>query len=348
MENFSMLDEGKSGYALRLIYNRNELTHILSNELALFSEDETLFCKISTKKKMVIIKSENPRIGLAPEIYDKFLGVLEDYVDPVYLQAAVMHEDERNHAIANRFYNNTFETFANSDIEKLLQYTFIRGYTKKKMPATHLSKKTQDRIDSQKIQIIIEEQEIIPLTKKRAANQGNQEKQSEDAGRSGCCNSTCCKGDDCYTHWGLKRWIYGIKEYVIDRCLCCATPCVFDTIDGDRTYIKESTHGTSIVTTDCCLVAHSPLCSDLHGWIDGTMCFPFAVLTHLISLPIVCCYPTKDDWRGAEAGRIEDCVNKHKDRQRMEAVKPQGQNSQRKMGSYGTMSEENHDGKNNL
>lgn len=340
MEHSSVLDEGKSEYSLRLIYNRNELYQIRPRELGLFSDNETLFCKISTKQTIAIVKSENPRIGLDPEIYHRFLGVLEDYVDPAYLQVAVMQEDERNQAIAQRFYDCAFETLENLDIEKLFQYTLMQGYTKKKSPVPQLSKESKNDIDSQKLQQIREEQEKIPLTKKRTTDQGNQEEQSEDIGEPSCCSSTCYECDKCCTHWGFKRWVYGIKEYIVDRCLCCALPYVLDPIDGDRAYIKENTHETKIVTTDCCFIAHV---HNAEGWVDGTMCFPFAALTHLTCLPIACCYPTKDDWWGREAGSIEDCVTRHKERRKSEALKAQSTIS-RETGSYGTMPAGNHHG----
>lgn len=70
----------------------------------------------------------------------------------------------------------------------------------------------------------------------------------KDAGRS---------DDDCCTHWGLKRWVYGIKEYVIDRCLCC-TKCGFNPTDEERGY-NENVKGV-ITTSDCCCIGHTSFC----------------------------------------------------------------------------------------
>lgn len=89
---------------------------------------------------------------------------------------------------------------------------------------------------------------------------------------------TARSNDDCCTHWGLKHWFYGIKEYIIDRCLCSAM-CDFDPMDKDRAWI----HGT--YTTDCCCVCGN--CCD--NPISGTLCFPLVATTHLLFLPCACC-----------------------------------------------------------
>lgn len=146
------------------------------------------------------------------------------------------------------------------------------------------------------------------------------EEYQASTGRPICCNSGCCRsGDDCCTHWGLKRWVFGIKEYVIDRCLCCGC-CGFDLMDGDRTYIKENRYGR-ILTTDCCFLNFTEnsldlSCTDSDGginWVTGSICLPFAALTHLLCLPVACCYSTKDDWWGTEAEHIGEIVKKHTD-----------------------------------
>jgi hypothetical protein len=112
------------------------------------------------------------------------------------------------------------------------------------------------------------------------------------SGISICPNSGCCKSDkDCCTHWGLKRWVYGIKEYVIDRCMCCAM-CGFNPIDEDRAYHHYNVFDEVESTSDCCVCSGRD-----YGWynnpIIGTLCFPFATTMHLICLPVACCYPTK-------------------------------------------------------
>ena len=91
--------------------------------------------------------------------------------------------------------------------------------------------------------------------------------------------------DEYCTHWGLKRWIYGIKEYIIDRCLCC-TMCGFDPMDKDRAYQNDE------FTSDCCCVFQS-WCNNP---ITGTLCFPLVATTHLLCLSCACSNPNKDDW----------------------------------------------------
>lgn len=99
----------------------------------------------------------------------------------------------------------------------------------------------------------------------------------------------CISNDSC-THWGLKHWVCGIKEYVIDRCMCC-TMCSFNSMDEDRTY-KNNDYD---ITSDCCLIActarYDSCC--YNNPIGGTLCFPFAALTHLMCLPCACCCSTK-------------------------------------------------------
>lgn len=111
-------------------------------------------------------------------------------------------------------------------------------------------------------------------------------------------NPGCCQSDDhSCTHLGLKHWIYGIKEYVIDRCLLC-TKYGFNPIDEDRAY-KDEIHG---VTTDCPCVACSPYGAGcLHNNpITGTICFPLATVMHLMCLPFVCCSPNNSNCLKAE------------------------------------------------
>jgi hypothetical protein len=113
---------------------------------------------------------------------------------------------------------------------------------------------------------------------------------------------------ECCTHWGLKRWIYGIKEYVIDRCICC-TMCGFNHMDEDRAYIIDNkTYGE--FTTDCGCVASTPYGNGcLHNNpITGTLCFPLAATMHLCCLPCACCSPTnRDEWYGTRSPKKQIC-----------------------------------------
>lgn len=97
--------------------------------------------------------------------------------------------------------------------------------------------------------------------------------------------------EDGCTHWGLTRWVYGIKEYVIDRCICC-TMCSFNHMDEDRAY-RDDQNG---VTTDCFCVGLAPCYGGcLHNNIvTGTLCFPLATTVHLLCLPCACCSPKRD------------------------------------------------------
>jgi hypothetical protein len=126
------------------------------------------------------------------------------------------------------------------------------------------------------------ELEKISSKTKPSDGQGNQEDSN--------------KSDDHCTHWGLKRWIYGIKEYVIDRCLCC-TMCYFDPMDKDRAF---NVPGGS--TSDCWCVVWSKSDTSVclsNNLITGTLCLPLAITMHLLCLPCACCSPTnRDEWYG--------------------------------------------------
>jgi hypothetical protein len=108
------------------------------------------------------------------------------------------------------------------------------------------------------------------------------------SGTSACCNSKCFRSCECCTHWGFKRWVYGIKEYVIDRCLCC-TMCGFDPIHTDRRYV-EFTGDRITATTDCGWigVTHA-LCTEssdkyfYNNPIGGILCLPIAAPFHILA-----------------------------------------------------------------
>ncbi len=83
------------------------------------------------------------------------------------------------------------------------------------------------------------------------------------------------------THWGITRWFYGIKEYLVDR------PCGnFEIVDYDRTYCAEVE--SIIITTDCLAYVgyNQILCSPI---IDMIICCPLATSCHLLCLPFACC-----------------------------------------------------------
>lgn len=102
--------------------------------------------------------------------------------------------------------------------------------------------------------------------------------------------------DNSCTHWGLKRWADGIKEYVIDRCMGRALDD-FNPMDEDRTYRNDEYN----LTTNCCCIWFNACCTDclFNNPIGGTLCFPLAATCHLLLLPTACCYPSKDGkWSG--------------------------------------------------
>ena len=92
-------------------------------------------------------------------------------------------------------------------------------------------------------------------------------------------------------HWGLTNWFNGIKEYVVDRCLCYGK-YEFDPIEKNRTYIDNEMN----MSTNCCWVFPAAHCANqcFNNPIGGTLCFPFAAAVHLICLPIACCSPNQD------------------------------------------------------
>ncbi len=102
------LPERPLEYSLRLISKREEVSQIQPGELGLFCENEKLYCKILAKEKVEIIKSDDPSIGLASENFDRILKTLEEKVDPVYFQAGLVQEKERNHTAASEFNNKAF------------------------------------------------------------------------------------------------------------------------------------------------------------------------------------------------------------------------------------------------
>ena len=87
--------------------------------------------------------------------------------------------------------------------------------------------------------------------------------------------------DNC-NHWGLTHWLYGIKEYTIDRGIFCANNN-FDETYEDRTYRDTRNNHTS----DCCCVwlftDCEPCC--FNNPVGSLLCLPFALPMHLLCLP---------------------------------------------------------------
>lgn len=105
------------------------------------------------------------------------------------------------------------------------------------------------------------------------------------------------------THWGLKHWLFGIKEFIVDRCLCCARN--MDEKDSTRAFI-DPTMGYS---TDCCCLVNEE--GHIRTWtnnpLGGSICLPFAMVGHVCFLPVMCFFPTRDKWQQfREESRVDE------------------------------------------
>lgn len=91
------------------------------------------------------------------------------------------------------------------------------------------------------------------------------------------------------SHWGLKSWFSGIPEYITNVYCTCMANNKNNNIDGAYKS-GENTFDCfcSIITNDSC-----PCCNCISNAIAGTICLPFAIVTHLFCLPIMCCYCNK-------------------------------------------------------
>jgi hypothetical protein len=89
-------------------------------------------------------------------------------------------------------------------------------------------------------------------------------------------------------HWGLTQWFCGIKEYVIDRCLCCAGND-FNPRDPDRMFAENN---IKMSTNCCCVFMCATVCLGntclFDNPIGSLLCLPFALPTHLFFLPCAC------------------------------------------------------------
>ena len=96
-------------------------------------------------------------------------------------------------------------------------------------------------------------------------------------------------------HWGLKHWLLGFKEYIWDRCLCCAR--YLDTNDEERAWrtqplgfspLSNSSSDCFCVNTDDPCMTNNP--------VGACACLPFALVGHLCCLPMMCCFDNKTKW----------------------------------------------------
>lgn len=141
--------------------------------------------------------------------------------------------------------------------------------------------------------------------------------------------------EKCCSHWGLSRWLYGIKEYR-DRCLLDRKD--FERRDPERAYIvRQSSKPDEIMeSSDCCycacLHANSETCCVRCAGIccvvclmgsDScieccipTLCCPFATITHILCLPFQCCYCAPNQTFLSYYSEPKSVTSKTKDAQR--------------------------------
>ena len=104
----------------------------------------------------------------------------------------------------------------------------------------------------------------------------------------------------CCPHWGLTRWLYGIKEYMIDRCLLGGKD--FNAQDSERAYVLRrqisSEHYEIIHSSDCrCCVCADGSYDPTPGYnkiFTYTLCCPIITMMHMVCLPFQCCYCERD------------------------------------------------------
>ena len=97
-------------------------------------------------------------------------------------------------------------------------------------------------------------------------------------------------------HWGLSRWFLGIKEYIVDRCLCCGT--TMDANDQARAF--SNTEKTE--TTDCSELSETASC--YNNPVSASLCCPILTVAHLYYLPLMCCYQTRRQWDDSTDNRF--------------------------------------------
>src|SRR5437868_4766919 len=121
-------------------------------------------------------------------------------------------------------------------------------------------------------------------------------------------NAGCCD------HWGLQHWFCGIKEYVIDRCLCFGK---FKFNSKDENKVFESSDKQ--MYSDCCCVAIFGF-GDCENYvynnpIGGILCLPFAATMHLLCLPFACCSHKEENAVFGPTQRKNDAEQKARETQ---------------------------------
>lgn len=113
----------------------------------------------------------------------------------------------------------------------------------------------------------------------------------------------------CCPHWGLTRWLWGIKEYTIDRWILCEND--FNHSDPERAYIAVSGRSSD------CFMDEGYFCNPCYAYnkygpyncflscCSSLLCCPFVTITHILCLPYQCCLCTPPDWHN-EARRLAE------------------------------------------
>jgi hypothetical protein len=101
------------------------------------------------------------------------------------------------------------------------------------------------------------------------------------------------------SHWGLTRWLYGIKEYAIDRCLLSGKD--FNYRDPERAYVLRreiSNQEYEILDSSDCYICvcsdGSPALYGIGGSVQALCCCPCVTMIHMLCLPFQCYYCDRD------------------------------------------------------
>jgi hypothetical protein len=107
------------------------------------------------------------------------------------------------------------------------------------------------------------------------------------------------------SHWGLTSWCNGVQEYIVNSyCGCDNIP------KKDGAYIIRGIFSREITgkenTSDCACCrlegSETPPYFCIQNAIGGTICMPLAIVAHVLCLPIMCCYDTREQWDESGCG----------------------------------------------
>ena len=132
------------------------------------------------------------------------------------------------------------------------------------------------------------------------------------------------------SHWGLQRWMLGIKEYVWDRSLCCAKD--FSPKDPQRMFsdiVEKETSDCCFSWPDANVYCNNPVC--------GLICCPIAAFAHIVTCPLASCFCTEEkfkEWTGPPRILIPDERGIHCDWTRINRYNPITGNTESTM-TYG-------------